>query len=410
MPRTAHKHSLAHAIRKNAKSLAQAQNTYKQNVIVVNTFITGVLSSSLPQLNEIPPDWQNFVTAYETANGDALNWVNNVMARLLNVPGEVQNYDSLVTMLLQDALVQSGLLQTNSNNPIALAALDNDLSNLQDQLRLVIAFISGAITQLQNFQDVLPGMATQLQAIATASINDSNADQQQITDLNTQVQQLQSDIQSLTSAIIALGIVDGVAITLGIVASIAAFPVGLLAWLVLGPAIAVATTFIALDAVQIKNDKAAISALEGQVSGLTADVATLTLLANSYAAMANQTAQIQTDLQAILQEWQTLDSDVSTAISEIQAAVADSGSANFAAVTTDLNDAVTEWNAAYAQAGALTVQLNVNNAPLTVGMSSDQVQQAFGNGQVVDVITYYNQVSAAAKIRRRAPHRMKLAS
>jgi phage host-nuclease inhibitor protein Gam len=410
MPHTAHKLSLAHAIRKNAKSLAQAQNTYKQNVVVVNTFITGVLSSSLPPLNDFPPDWQNFVTAYEAATGDALNWVNDVMARLLNVPGEVQNYDSLVTMLLQDALNQTAQLQSNPGNKAALAALNNDLSGLQDQLGLVISFISGAITQLQKFQDVLPDMATQLQSIATASINDANADKQQIANLNAQIQQLQSDIQSLTTAIIALGIADGVALTLGIVVSVAAFPVGLLAWLMLGPAVAVATTFIALDAVQIKNDKAAISALEGQITGITADVSTLTLLSNTYAAMANQTAQIQTDLQAILQEWQTLDSDVSQAVSEIQAAVADGSSANFTAVANDLNDAVTEWNAAYTQAGALTVQLKVNNAPLQLGMSSTQVQQTLGQGQVVDIITYYNQVSAAAKAKRFAPQSMRRAS
>ncbi len=280
MTQPVRKLSLAHAIRKNAKSLAQAQNTYKQNVVVVNTFITGVLSSSLPALNDYPPDWQNFVTAYETATGDALGWVNNVMARLLNVPGEVQNYDSLVTMLLQDALRQSALLQSNPGNQPALAALNNDLSGLKDQLGLVTAFIAGAITQLQNFQDVLPSMATQLQAIATDSVNASNADKQQIANLNAQIQQLQADIKSLTAAIIALGIADGVALTLGTVVTIAAWPFGALVWLMLGPAVAVATTFIALDAVNIENDKKAISALQGQITGITADVSTLTVLSN----------------------------------------------------------------------------------------------------------------------------------
>lgn len=400
MPRPVRRFSLARAIRKNTRSLAQAQNTYKQNVVVVNTFITGVLSSSLPQLNDYPPEWQNFVTAYQAATGAALNWVNGVMAGLLNAPGEVQNYDRLVTMLLQDALVQTAVLESNPKNTTALATLNNDLLCLKDQLGLITAFISGAITQLQNFQDELPGMATQLQAIATESINASNADEQQIASLNTQVQQLQSDVESITAAIIALGIAGGVALTLGIVTTIAAWPLGALAWIVLGPAVAVATTFIALDAEKIKADKSAITALEGQITGVTADVSTLTLLSNAYAAMANQTEQIQTDLEAILREWQTLSSDVCQAISDIQAAIADSSSANFTIVANDLNEAVTEWTAAYTQAGPLTVQLNVNNAQLQVGMSSTQVQQTLQQGQTVDIITYYNQVSAVAKARR----------
>ncbi|WP_315833078.1 hypothetical protein [Bradyrhizobium prioriisuperbiae] len=410
MPRPIRKFSLARAIRKNARNLAEAQNTYKKNVVVVNTFITGVLSSSLPSLNDHPPDWEDFVTAYEAATGDALNWVNNVMARLLNVPGEVQNYDRLVTMLLQDALAQTALLESNPNNPMALAILNNDLSSLKDQLGLITTFISGAITQLQNFKDVLPGMATQLQAIATTSINASNADQQQIASLNTQVQQLQSDIKSITAAIIALGIAGGAALTLGIVVTIGAWPLGALAWIVLGPAVAVATTFIALDAEKIKADKSAITTLENQITGITADVSTLTLLSSAYTAMANQTEQLQTDLEVILDEWQMLNSDVSQAISDIQTAIADASSANFTAVANDLNEAVTEWTAAYTQAGALTVQLNVSNAQLQVGMSSAQVQQTLQQGQTVDIITYYNQVSAVAKARRLAQTNLKRAS
>ena len=401
MPRPTPK--LAHAIRKRARSLAQAQNTYKQNLAVVNTFMTGVLSSSLPQLNEHPPDWQTFVTAYETATGDALNWVNHVMARLLNVPGEVRNYDSLVTILLQDALIQTALLERNPKNMAALTALNNDLSGLKDQLGLITTFISGAITQLQNFQDVLPGMATQLQAIATASISAANADKQQIASLNglnAQIQQLQSDIQSLNRAIIALGIADGVALTLGIVVTISAWPFGALAWIAFGPAVAAAANFIALDAEKIKADQSAIAALENQLTGTMADISTLTLLSNTYAAMASQTVEIQTDLQAVLREWQTLGGDVSQAVSDIQAAIADTGSTNFTIVANDLNEAVTEWTAAYTQAGALTVQLDVNNAQLQLGMSSAQVQQALQQGQTVDIITYYNQVSAAARAKR----------
>src|SRR5579871_3112782 len=100
---------LSAAFRKNATSLGQAQNTYKQNVAMVNTYIAGVLSSSLPTLNSYPPDWATFVTAYEQAGSDALNWVNNVMARLLDVPGNVQGYNGVISQLLQDAQNQANI-------------------------------------------------------------------------------------------------------------------------------------------------------------------------------------------------------------------------------------------------------------------------------------------------------------
>ena len=387
---------LSHAINKNATSLAVAQNTYKQNVIAVNTLVTSVLSSSLPTLNTNPPDWQDFVNAYVKANSDALGWVNNVMARLLQVPADVQNYNSIITIILQDALSQANALSQNPNDATALALLNLDLTNLSVQINNVVSFISGAVTSIQGFQNTLPDMATQLQTIATKSIADSNADQAQIDQLNADIQQLQNDISSLTAAIVALAIADGIALTIGTVATIALWPVGALVWFMMGPAVVVATTFIALDAAQIVSDKHKITADQNQITGITADVATLNVLSQNYGQMATQATAIETNLQAILAEWQTLESDMNAAIVDIRSAMADTNSQNFTAVINDLNDAVTEWNAAYTQAGTLQLDLNVNDAQLQLGMSSSQVQATLATGQVISIIQYYNQLQAQA--------------
>lgn len=383
---------LAQAISKNTVSLAEAQNTYKENVIVVNTWVTSVLTSSLPTLQNIPPDWQDFVNAYTKANQDALNWVNNVMARLLDVPDEVQNYNSIVTQLLQDAQLQANKLVSNPADSMALQILQNDLNSLTNQLNLVTTFISGAVSSLQQFKDVLPDMATQLQTIADKSAADANADQSQIDTLKQDIANLQSEITSLTASIVALSIVDGVALTLGVVATIAAWPFGALTWLVMGPAIAVASVFIALDAIKLKADKAQLEADQQQVTGLTQDVATLQILAQNYTQMANQTAVVQDSLQSVLAAWQVLSSDVAMAVTDINAAIADAGSTNFNAVVKDLNDALIEWKAAYDQAGALHLDLQVNNAELQIGMTADQVQAATASAKTLDIIQYYNQL------------------
>jgi TolA-binding protein len=386
--------SLATAISKNAVSLAAAQNTYKENVIAVNTLVTSVLTSSLPTLNQNPPDWQDFVNAYVQANADALGWVNNVLARLLDVPSEVQSYNSIITQLLQDAKAQATILAANPSNQGALAILNNDLTGITNQMNIVTSFISGAVTAIQNFGDTLPDMANQLNTIAQKSIADANADQQQIDQLNADIAQLQADIKSLTAAIVALGIADGVALTLGVVATIAAWPVGALVWFVMGPVVAVATTYIALDAIQIKADKAKISSDQQQIQGLTADVATLNILSQNYAAMAAQTEVIEGNLQAILAEWQTLSSDVGVAVSDIQSAISDTSAANFSAVLNDINGAITEWDAAYEQAGSLILTLQVNDAQLDIGMSTTQVQAALAQGNTVGIIQYYNNLQS----------------
>lgn len=384
--------ALAQAIKKNALSLAVKQTSYKQNVVAVNTLVTSVLSSSLPTLNQNPPDWAEFVTAYEAADAGALTWVNNVMARLLNVPDEIKNYNDSITQLLANAKMQAQTLETDPTNKGALSGLNSDLANVSSTLGLIVTFITGALNAIKGFKDELPTLATNLQTIAIDSTKAARADQAQIDKLNADIDTLHAEIKSLTASIVALGIVDGVALTLGIVATIAAFPEGALVWFVLGPAIAVASTYIAIDGLKIKADNAAIKADETQITGLTADVATLHILSKNFAAMSAQTVEIETNLQAILTEWQALDADVATAVSDIKTATADSGSANFSAVVADVDSAITEWAAAYTQAGALHLDLNVNDAQLTVGMSSADVQAATAKATTTDIITYYNEV------------------
>ncbi|MDA8786265.1 enterotoxin (HBL) [Porticoccaceae bacterium] len=384
--------ALAKAFNKNAVSLAVAQTSYKQNVVAVNTLVTSVLTSKLPTLNQNPPDWNEFVSAYEKADAGALTWVNNVMARLLNVPDEVRSYNSIITQLLADAKSQGEILVKDPGNKTALGILNTDLDNINSQMSLVVTFITGALNAIKGFKDVLPTMATNLQTIADDSTKAANADQAQIDKLNQDIDNLHAEIKSLTAAIVALGIADGIALTLGVVATIAAFPEGALVWFVLGPAIAVASTYIAIDGLKIKADNAAIKADEAQITGFTADVSTLHILSKNFASMSAHTVEIETNLQAILVEWQSLETDVNAAVTDIKTAIADAGSANFGNVVTELDDAIIEWAAAYKQAGDLDLDLNVNNAQLTVGMSSADVQAAAAKGSTVNIITYYNEV------------------
>jgi hypothetical protein len=154
----------------------------------------------------------------------------------------------------------------------------------------------------------------------------------------------------------------------------------------------VASTYIAIDGLKIKADNAAIKADEKQLTGLTADVSTLHIPSKNFASMSAQTVEIESNLQAILNEWQSLENDFNTAVTDIKNAVADASSADFNAVVTGLDDVIAEWAAAYEQAGDLHLDLNVNDAQLTVGMSSAEVQQATAKGTASDIITYYNKV------------------
>lgn len=387
------KRSLAQSFRVGLSAFADTNTTYQTNVCVVNTYVNNVMSSTLPTVPVQPTDWSSYVTAWEKANTIALQWVNSCMARLLSVPQDVQNYNSAITTLLNDAIAQTNNLITNPNDTAAKVSLESDLKALPNQFTIVETFISGALSALKGFQDNLPTMAAELQQLSDLAIQDNNADSAKIQQLQADVQTLQADIDSLTKQLIALGIADGVAITLGVVSSIVLFPEGLLTWFALGPAVAVASTFIAIDAEKLKADKAAIDADQQQMDQLTASCSVLSTLSTTYGNLASQSQTIEQSLQAVLAEWQQLTDDVNAAIADIQAAITDEGDADYTAVLNDLTSAQSEWNAAYTEAGSLVLDLNVNNAPLTIGMSSDEVSAALANGKTVDMITYFNQVA-----------------
>ncbi|ACL04453.1 conserved hypothetical protein [Desulfatibacillum aliphaticivorans] len=394
---TAHETPLTLAIRNNMSAVAQAATDYKTNVVNVNTYMNNVLSSSLPEVDPEPKDWQDYVNAWETASSDALTWVNQCMGRLLSVPQDVESYNPIINSLLTDAINQTNLLIKNPQNKAALAALTNDLAQIPVQLSLVETFISGAVQALQNFQDVLPDMATQLGNLSNLAVEDNKADQKQIQELTSKINDLQNDINSLTAAIVGLGIADASAIILGVIGSIVAFPEGLLSWLIFGPAVAVATTYIVLDAEKIKADKDEIDQYQKEMDQLTAACSVLASMSTMYGNLAAQSETIQDALKAILSAWQEMAADVAVAITDVQTAIADEKSANFQAVLKDLQGAQSEWQSADSLAASLVLDLQVNNAQLQIGMSQSTVGSTLQGGQVMDVIQYFNSIGLIAK-------------
>lgn len=147
-------------------------------MVAVNTLVTGVLTSNLPTLNQNPPDWADFVSAYEKANSQSLNWVNTIIVRRLDVPDNVRNNNGSITQTLANAKTQAQALVTNPSDKTALSTLNADLNNLTNLLGLIASFISSALTAFTDFKDVLSTLATELQTIANDSTKAANADQQ----------------------------------------------------------------------------------------------------------------------------------------------------------------------------------------------------------------------------------------
>jgi multidrug resistance efflux pump len=180
---------------------------------------------------------------------------------LLVVPQNITNNNATIAGTIAAAAANAQTLEADPTNSGALAALNTNLGTLKQQINLMNLFVQNTVTSIQTFNNSVPALAATLQQIATESSQDASADQAQINALNTQVAQLQADIKSLTASLIGLGIAAGVALTLGVVATIALWPVGAATWFVMGPIVAVSAYEITMDAIQLTSDQKQITQL-----------------------------------------------------------------------------------------------------------------------------------------------------
>ncbi len=389
LERSASTGALAAAIKTGLPRLNAASAAYQTEVCVVNTFVNNVLSAQLPTLPVDLPNWQAYVDAWAQARSTALQWADKCMAPLIDTPYEVTSYDTVIGALLADAINQTELLVQNPNDTNARSALDRDLSSLLRHLQQVQTFIAGAINPQQAFQVQLAVTASDLAKISNMAIADNLTEQAQIEALKDQISQLQAEIVSLTKALIALGVADAAALTFGAVSSLVGFP---LTWLVMGPVVAVTSTFIALDAKQLLADKQAIEQTQSQMSQPAQFCAVLAFLSNVYAKLVQQALATQNALHSVLSTWTLLSGEMSAAINGMKSAISDADTPNYLIARLDLQNARLEWNMASTQASALTLNLNANAQPLQIGMSSEEVAAALAKGRSIDLMTYFNQL------------------
>ncbi len=383
------------AIRKHMPRLVAAATDYKTNVATVDTYLKRVRDARLPIVTTEPKDWQDYVTAWEKAVRYSFTYYVECMVPLSDVPKTIQGLNNGISALLAAAIDQANVLIKNPQDSAALAALTGDLTQITTHLGLPEMCITSTIDGLNKFQTAMSDTAKQLQSLSSRAAVENQADRAQINALQGTVKDLQDEIESLTKHLTALGIADAVAITLGTVAVDCAGPWGMLTWIVLAPVVAVATKFIVLDTGRLVNAKNQLGSTLSQMSQLTMACAALATLSTSFGDLADQSQTTQPALEAILAAWQAMASDIGVAITDAQTAITDQTAGNFQAVLTDLQGAQNEWQATDSQAASLALDLQVNNAPLQVGMSQSAVGNALKGGKTMSLIEYFNSVGAA---------------
>ncbi|MEM7299874.1 MAG: hypothetical protein AAF468_02225 [Pseudomonadota bacterium] len=382
--------SISAALANNAQSAQSAQLQYQRDVLFVASFCTAVMASKLPNLHTNPSNWSDITSAYEAATREALIWANSVIVKLEATPAEINNYESTITATLTDALNNTSTLISDPTSNSAKSALNADLNTLSSTLNLITVFLQSTITAIQDFSDTVPNMATQLNTVVNQAVQASDADQDQINQLNQSIDNLNEQIKDYWEDI---GQLTGLAVAeacVSTLATVAAWPEGGLVWLLFGPTILIQVAMIALDAVKLYDAYETVGQLTTEMDNDTSDMAALSALANQYQGFANQVSTVESKLQQILDVWQQIETDVNNAITDINDASDDYNSSDWSSVQTDLTNAQTSWGDAYALSQSLTITLTGSDADLAYGMTQQQVQDAYNASNVTPFVNYIN--------------------
>ena len=240
----------------------------------------------------------------------------------------------------------------------------------------------------------MPAYAAQLTQLANLMTQDKEADSGKIKELEDLIDKADNEIDNLTAEIVGFGIVDAAAITLAIVAVAAAGPLGMVTWIFLGAAVAVATTYIAIDASKIKAIKKDIEAKEDEIGQYNAAITILVEQAKKYQEMSNCFKDIQDNLKDIVAEWEKISGGLGEMQNEIENASKDYDTSDWQSVKTDFENAQEKCEAVKGSIKNLDISsLQAAKAELHIGMSEQEVKTAIEEAGTIPVVDYISKLA-----------------
>jgi len=375
--------------RRSANAAPTPHDTYVRNYIDVCNYVSAVNQSKLPVLNIPPAHWTEYETCLVDAKTAAIQWVNEIAARLKALPAELINADEDMLKLFNSVIEQCNYLIKDPTDEHARRKLKKNIDYSLADIRDLAEKLDSIIKRMSSFRDTLPEQARNLQRIADLALEDEKVDKRQIEDLKKQVKDIKTEISKLNDEIAALSIALGAAVVLSVVAVVAVGPIGMVSWIFTGAAVAVSATYIAIDSNKIKSLKTKTKALESDMNDYTNDVAALQLTSQTFSELVEKAQAVENNMKYILDIWKALEYDLTKIAKEIENSGVKYNSEDWKAVKSGFEKVIQLWNQFQKEVQLCNLNdMKGNTAKLEIGMNSAEVEKALKNGQDVELIKY----------------------
>jgi Bacillus haemolytic enterotoxin (HBL) len=332
---------------------------YQNSCAEVNRYAYAITNTSLPVLNEPPSNYGDFATEFAPAKAHCLEWTTGIFPTMLAFPQTIVN-QSADLFNLEETLAGGYLdaLIANPSDEQAKKGLAQALTTMQKLAQAQLSVAQGLVDSMNTFSGNIGTDATTLNTIASQALTAAGADEQSITNLNSDIQSLKDQIDTLNKLLELSEIGIGVSIFIGLIGAVVclipgaqAVGVGIIVLAVAGGAASITGTVLLDKDIAAKND--AIQADQQEISNLNQDVVALKAIDTQFAWLETANITALQALKTVVQMWRDLDGELGTAQQELATVGTDATAEKYQQAKADLTEAATAWADVVAFAQAL---------------------------------------------------------
>lgn len=322
--------------------------TYANAVTIVNNYAYAIINQQLPNLNNPPTNYTDYVNKLGTARNHALNWSQVIFVKMIALPNTIKDNADLFD--LQKTSIESYLntLISDPGNTTIKAKLDNSLQSLIRNIQAQKTTITNLEGQLTNFTTNIGSDAKSLTQLSNEALNSAGNDASIIHEINNDIETLKIELSKAQKLLVVSEIGMGLSLWVGVVgAAICLIPgaqfIGgvLIMVAVAGEAASIAGTVI--ESQRIQEIQKQITSYANQVSSTNQSVIALTALSQQFEDLYQANLNATSALTDIKEMWQNLELAVTNLNNDLTAVKTDVTSEQYSQALSDFQEAESNW-------------------------------------------------------------------
>ena len=322
---------------------------YQNSCATVNQYAYAITNTSLPVLNDPPPNYGDFANEFAPAKAHCLQWTTSIFPTMLSFPVTiVSQASSLFTM--EDNMADEWLdvLIADPSNQTAKQGLNKALTSMQSIAQDQLSTTENLLNSMNTFAVNIQADASTLNTIAGQALAAAGGDESDIQTLDANITNLKNQINQLNKMLTMAEIGIAVSIYVGLIGAVCCvipgaegLGAGLVVVGVAGAATSITETVLLNQ--QVKDKNAEIQLDQQQIEALNQDIVALQSVNSQFQWLDQANIATQEAIQAVIAMWQALDQELTTVKDDLATMDVDATKEQYQQAQADLATATVAW-------------------------------------------------------------------